>query len=155
MRIFSRIQEAIFGHPRAPENEARIPDVDTRATPPLNVPQPRPHTTPDSNPAKEILPGIPSSPADAKWERSEVDIEQVLRKLAAQQAQQLDWRASIVDLMKLLGIDSSLENRRELARELGYNGEPEDSAAMNTWLHRRVMQELARHGGKVPASLVA
>jgi len=79
----------------------------------------------------------------------------VLESRAAKVSQKLNWRSSIVDLMKLLDIDSSLENRRELARELGYTGSTEDTAAMNVWLHKRVMEELRKNGGKVPASLVA
>jgi hypothetical protein len=69
------------------------------------------------------------------------------------QSQKLNWRTSIVDLMKLVGLDASLENRKELAQELGYSGDSGDSAAMNIWLHKRVMKELAAHGGKVPAAL--
>ena len=65
----------------------------------------------------------------------------------------LNWRTSIVDLMKLLGIDSSLANRKELATELGYTGELDGSAEMNIWLHKAVMRELAANGGKVPADL--
>jgi hypothetical protein len=65
----------------------------------------------------------------------------------------LNWRTSIVDLMKLLGIDSSLDNRKELARELGYTGDLDGSAEMNIWLHKKTMQELARNGGRVPAEL--
>ena len=65
----------------------------------------------------------------------------------------LNWRTSIVDLMKLLGIDSSLDNRKELARELGYTGDLEGSAEMNLWLHKATMKELAKNGGKVPAAL--
>lgn len=79
----------------------------------------------------------------------------MLEARAAANAQKLNWRSSIVDLMKLLDIDSSLENRRELARELGYTGSTEDTATMNVWLHQRVMEELRKNGGKVPASLVA
>jgi hypothetical protein len=65
----------------------------------------------------------------------------------------LNWRTSIVDLMKLLGIDSSLDNRKELARELGYDGDLEGSAEMNIWLHKATMRALAANGGKVPAEL--
>ena len=65
----------------------------------------------------------------------------------------LNWRTSIVDLMKLLGLDSSLDNRKELATELGYTGNKDGSAEMNIWLHREVMRQLAANGGKVPASL--
>jgi hypothetical protein len=84
-----------------------------------------------------------------------VDVEAVLAGLAAKNPQKLNWQFSIVDLMKLLDIDSSLENRKELARELGYTGSTSDSATMNVWLHKRVMQELEKNGGRVPASLVA
>lgn len=65
----------------------------------------------------------------------------------------MNWRTSIVDLMKLLELDSSLERRKELADELGFNGDKSDSAAMNIWLHKAVMRKLAENGGKVPASL--
>jgi hypothetical protein len=77
----------------------------------------------------------------------------ILDGLASQQRQKLDWRHSIVDLMKLLELDSSLENRKELAKELNYTGDTGDSAAMNIWLHKQVMQKLAANGGKVPAEL--
>ena len=86
--------------------------------------------------------------------RQPVDVEAVLKRLAADNKQQLNWQTSIVDLMKLVGMDSSLENRKELARELGYTGDTGDSAAMNIWLHKRVMKELAAHGGKVPANML-
>ena len=74
--------------------------------------------------------------------------------MAARNTQKLNWRTSIVDLMKLLGIDSTLENRKQLAQELGYQEDMSDSAKMNIWLHKRVMRELAANGGKVPASLL-
>jgi len=82
-------------------------------------------------------------------------VDAVLSDLAEKNPQKLNWKTSIVDLMKLVGIDSSLENRKELARELGYTADLNDSASMNIWLHKRVMQELEKNGGKVPASLVA
>ncbi|HUQ10753.1 MAG TPA: DUF3597 domain-containing protein [Steroidobacteraceae bacterium] len=143
MSIFSRIKDAIFGHASAsPAQPAR----------PANQP-PRPSATPASA-------GAPASPANAKWDRpaepaQQVDVDQVLSGLAAKNSQKLNWQTSIVDLMKLLGIDSSLENRKELARELGFTGDTSDSASMNVWLHKRVMQELEKNGGKVPATLVA
>jgi hypothetical protein len=84
---------------------------------------------------------------------SETDVAATLEQRAASHDEQLNWRTSIVDLMKLLGIDSSLENRTELARELGYAGDTNDSATMNIWLHRQVMRELAANGGTVPAEL--
>jgi hypothetical protein len=84
-----------------------------------------------------------------------VDVEAVLTKLAAQKRERLDWRRSIVDLMKVLDLDSSHAARTQLARELHYTGDISDSAAMNIWLHRQVMQKLAENGGKVPADLMA
>jgi hypothetical protein len=82
-----------------------------------------------------------------------VDIEAVLNNLASQRKEKLDWRRSIVDLMKLLDLDSSMQARKELAKELGYTGSTDDSATMNIWLHKQVMQKLAANGGKVPAEL--
>lgn len=83
----------------------------------------------------------------------EVDVEAVLTQMQAGNGQQLNWRTSIVDLLKLLELESSLEARKELAAELHYTGNTEDSAAMNVWLHRAVMQKLAQNGGKVPENL--
>ena len=84
-----------------------------------------------------------------------VDVEAVLKGMEANAGQKLDWRNSIVDLMKLLNLDSSLQNRQELAKELKYTGNTDDSASMNIWLHKQVMQKLAENGGKVPDSLKA
>ncbi|MDM0108835.1 DUF3597 domain-containing protein [Variovorax sp. J22R24] len=84
---------------------------------------------------------------------SEVDVEGMLNGLAAKSSEKLNWRTSIVDLMKLLGLDSSLTARKELAQELHYSGDMNDSAAMNIWLHRQVMTKVAANGGKVPADL--
>jgi len=78
----------------------------------------------------------------------------VLAKLAAANKEKLDWRKSIVDLMKLLNLDSSLAARKELAHELHYTGDTGDSAATNIWLHAQVMHKLAENGGKVPADLL-
>ena len=138
MSIFTRIKDAIFGNATPVEAVAPKPAAASKSA---------------------TTSGIPASPADAKWERAvdvrEVDVEAVLELRSANKPQKLNWRTSIVDLMKLLDIDSSLENRRELARELGYTGSTEDTAAMNVWLHARVMEELRKSGGRVPASLVA
>ena len=84
---------------------------------------------------------------------AKVDVEAVLTKMAAANKEKLDWRKSIVDLMKLLNLDSSLSARKELAKELHYTGDMGDSASMNIWLHKQVMQKLAENGGKVPDSL--
>jgi hypothetical protein len=83
----------------------------------------------------------------------QVDVEQVLTTMQAQSGQQLNWRSSIVDLLKLLNLDSSLQARKQLAGELNYTGDTNDSASMNIWLHKQVMTKLAQNGGKVPADL--
>jgi Domain of unknown function (DUF3597) len=137
MSIFTRIKDAIFGH---------AADATKPSAPAPSVPKPQ---TTGYAPA-----GIPASPANAKWD-APVDVEKILGELAEKNPQKLNWKTSIVDLMKLLGIDSSLQNRKELAGELGFTGDQGDSASMNIWLHKRVMQELEKNGGKVPASLVA
>ena len=82
-----------------------------------------------------------------------VDVEAVLKDMASKSGQKLDYRRSIVDLMKLLDLDSSLTARKELAKELNYTGDTNDSAAMNVWLHKQVMRKLAENGGKVPDDL--
>ena len=82
-----------------------------------------------------------------------VDVAPILDKAVAAKGEKLDWKHSIVDLMKALDIDSSLSARKELAKELGYTGDTNDSASMNIWLHKQVMQKLAENGGKVPDSL--
>ena len=84
-----------------------------------------------------------------------VDVTAILDKLAAANTQKLDWRHSIVDLMKLVGMDSSLGARRELAADLKYSGDTGDTATMNLWLHKEVMKKLAENGGKVPQELLA
>lgn len=101
-----------------------------------------PQAAPQSAPAA-------SAPAAVQ----QVDVEQILTNMQAQSGQQLNWRSSIVDLLKLLGLDSSLQARKELAAELNYSGDTNDSASMNIWLHRQVMNKLAANGGKVPADL--
>ena len=82
-----------------------------------------------------------------------VDVEAVLTGMAEKNPQKLDWRHSIVDVMKLLDLDSSLSARKQLADELHYTGDKEDSASMNIWLHKQVMTKLAENGGKVPEDL--
>ena len=90
-----------------------------------------------------------------KKERDERDVEAILQKLAAEQREDFDWKKSIVDLMKLLKLDSSLGARKQLAQELGYTGALDGSPEMNVWLHKQVMTKLAESGGKVPDSLKA
>ena len=83
-----------------------------------------------------------------------VDVEEILDGMEGDGDQELNWRESIVDLMKLLKMDSSLGERKALATELGYTGDMKDSAKMNVWLHKQVMTKLAQNGGKVPADLI-
>ena len=94
-----------------------------------------------------------AAPAATPAQMSDVDVEAVMNNLAAKNPEKLDWRRSIVDLMKLLNLNSSFSARKELAKELGYTGDSNDSATMNVWLHKQVMQKLAANGGKVPADL--
>jgi hypothetical protein len=92
--------------------------------------------------------------AGAETAAGQADVEQALESISREKGNpNLNWRTSIVDLMKLLDLDSSLSNRAELATELGYQGEKNGSAEMNVWLHRRVMEELEKGGGRVPDSL--
>lgn len=97
-------------------------------------------------------PGTTPGPASSA---APVDIAATLDKLAASHGEKLDWKHSIVDLMKLVGMDSSLASRKELASDLHYTGDTNDSAAMNMWLHKEVMKKLAANGGHVPAELLA
>ena len=99
--------------------------------------------------AAASAPAAPPAPVHL----SEVDVEAILNGKAQQSGQPLNWRTSIVDLLKLLDLDSSLQSRKDLAKELHYSGDTADSASMNIWLHRQVMNKLAQNGGKVPADL--
>lgn len=134
MGIFSAIKDAIFGHKEAPKAEA-----------PAQTP-----AQPQSPAMPQMGQPAPAAPAPA----APVDVEAVLTSISqAKGNPDLNWRTSIVDLMKLLDLDSSLDNRKELATELGYTGAKDGSAEMNIWLHKAVMKELEKNGGKVPAGL--
>jgi hypothetical protein len=155
MSIFSAIKNAIFGHKTAETEAPRSTQAGSTTHPTGTAPpkNPMPGFGQSASATQASTPGIPASPTQAKWER-EVDVELVLESMASKNPQKLNWRTSIVDLMKLVGMDSSFENRKELARELGYAGDTADSGAMNIWLHKRVMKELAAHGGKVPPNML-
>jgi 3-oxoacyl-ACP reductase-like protein len=135
MGIFAKIKNAIFGHKAAAPAPAAVP---TPSQAPA-APTPQAHA--------------PATPAPAAPQQT-VDVEAVLEDLGSHNSQHLNWRTSIVDLMKLVGMESSLTERKELAKELGYTGALDGSAAMNIWLHKRVLQELAHNGGKVPVALL-
>ena len=134
MSIFGKIKDAIFGHKTDPAARPQIP-AGMEGGPPAGT-QPAPAPT---------VGGTSGGP---------VDVEQNLKDIAAQKGNpDLNYKSSIVDLMKLLGMDSSLDHRQELATELGYTGAKDGSAEMNIWLHKEVMRQLAVNGGKVPATL--
>ena len=123
MSIFGKIMSAIFG------------------------------TKADAAPAGGGAATGPGSSAGSAAPAATVDVAPILDKAVAAKGEKLEWRTSIVDLMKALDIDSSLGARKELAKELGYTGDSNDSASMNIWLHKQVMTKLAANGGKLPADI--
>lgn len=131
MSIFGDIMSKIFHHPKA-QSAAAAPQAA------------QPQTVPAAAAAPAAAPQAPPP---------QVDVAAVLDAMAQDNAEQLDWRKSIVDLMKLLSLDSSLTARKQLAGELNYTGDTSDSASMNIWLHKQVMTKLAENGGIVPDSL--
>ena len=139
MSIFGDIMSAIFGR----SAKAETPAAGTQGP-----------ATPAGSPAappSAATPSAPSAPAAAP--AAPVDVAAVLDALAKKNKQKLNWRKSIVDLMKLLDLDSSQTARKKLAEELHYSGDTKDSAKMYVWLHKQVMIKLAAKGGKVPADL--
>ena len=130
MGIFGNLMAKIRGH------SARAAEAKTNAAVAANAPA---ASAPSMAPAPDA---------------AVVDIEAVLTDMASANKQTLDWRHSIVDLLKLVGMESSLTERKALAAELGYTGSTDDSAAMNIWLHKEVMKKMSENGGKVPASLL-
>ncbi|MFK0300455.1 DUF3597 domain-containing protein [Brevundimonas sp. NPDC090276] len=103
-------------------------------------------------PAPTAAPVAPQA-APAAAPAPEVDVAGILDFMNDQRAQKLNWRTSIVDLMKLVGLESSLAERKELADELGYTGDKSDSASMNIWLHAQVIQKIRDNGGRLPTDL--
>ena len=148
MSIFANILHSLGIGERAK------PAPDVRPYGPRTVPPGAPGTAEAF--AKEAAAKAPPSatiPA-TKAAISEVDVVAQLEKRAAAHGETLNWRTSIVDLMKLLDMDSSLSERKELAKELGYSGDMSDSASMNIWLHKEVLKRIAANGGNVPANLL-
>jgi hypothetical protein len=133
MSIFGKIKDAIFGRKAKAQTAPQRP-----AQPTGQQPSAQPSAMPQMN--------QPAPPQD-------VDVDAILADAAAGKSEKLNYKSSIVDLMKLLGLDPSLANRKELAEELGYQGARDGSAEMNIWLHKRVMEELEKNGGKVSAAL--
>jgi hypothetical protein len=128
MSVFGKIMGAIFGHGSA------------QAAP----------TSPTATPGTTASPSV--TPANAPPMQT-VDVAAIVDKAVAAKGEKLAWRTSIVDLRKALDLDSSLAARKELAKELKYTGDTNDSATMNIWLHKQVMAKLAANGGKLPADI--
>jgi hypothetical protein len=144
MSLFANLMGLIFKHAGAapaPSTPAAAQPAATPSTPP-SAPGTAPSTAPAAN---TPAPSTTAAP---------VDVGAILDGLAAKSSEQLDWKHSIVDLMKLVGMDSSLGARKELAAELKYPGDTNDSATMNVWLHKAVLQKLVDNGGKIPAGLI-
>jgi Domain of unknown function (DUF3597) len=157
MSIFGRIKSAIFGEAQAAEAAAPAQTSTAPATSAPTAPTPAPASGASSTAAASPAPTTNPAPPPAKPAAAQtqpVDIEQMLNAAVKKSGQKLDWRHSIVDLMKALGMDASLAERKELAGELGYGGDTGDSAKMNTFLHKALMKKLAENGGKVPADLL-
>lgn len=154
MGILSNIFHKIFpsSHPAAQNSSQAAPGAQQRAPQPPQQPAQQPAPQPAQQPAQQPQ-ATPAASAPAAAPMQQVDVEAVLNGMQQQSGQQLNWRTSIVDLLKLLGLDSSLQARKELAAELQYTGDTNDSASMNIWLHKQVMRKLAENGGKVPADL--
>ncbi len=132
MSIFGMIKDAIWGHKPAP--------VEAAPTPAAAAPAPAPAAAPAAAPA-------PAAPA------AKIDVNAVLTQKAAEKGQPLNWQTSIVDLLKLLNLDSSLTARKELGSELNVHTGADGTAEQNIALHKAVMQKLAENGGKVPDSM--
>jgi 3-oxoacyl-ACP reductase-like protein len=142
MGIFDKIKDAIFGRAEATE----IKTTPAAAAAPA---------APAASPAASPTPAAPTPVTSAApTPSSPIDVAPILDAAAAKSGQKLDWRKSIVDLLKALDIDSSLAARKELADELGYTGAKDGSAEMNIWLHKAFLKKLSENGGKVPAELL-
>jgi hypothetical protein len=141
MSIFGKIMSAVFGHAAG-------------ATPAGGGTTAGGAAPAGGAPAGGASAGTAASPATPSAAPAQsVDVASIVDKAVAAHHEKLEWRTSIVDLMKALDIDSSLAARKELAKELGYTGDTNDSASMNVWLHKQVMAKLAANGGKLPPEI--
>ena len=140
MGLFNNLMSKIFNHGGATSHGAAAPAPAGSAPAAGSAPQPG---------ASAATGGTPAAVGQ------NVDVAAVLEEMAAKNPEHLDWKKSIVDLMKLVGMDSSLSARKELAKDLHYTGDTNDSASMNMWLHKEVMKKLAENGGKVPQDLLS
>jgi Domain of unknown function (DUF3597) len=148
MGMLTNLISKIFGHASAapPATGAPANTVIESATAPSA-------TTSASSAVSPATPA-PAATTAAAAPAPTVDVSAILDSLAAKNPEKLDWKTSIVDLMKLVDMDSSLSARKKLATELHYSGDENDSATMNVWLHKQVLKELAEHGGKIPPELL-
>jgi Domain of unknown function (DUF3597) len=156
MSIFGKIASAIFGVTPAHADEVPKSQQVSVAAGAIPVAP----ATPAAAAAPSVVaaaaaaaPSVAAAVTPPAAAKPTVDVAKVLDGIADAQDEELDWRKSIVDLMKLLKLDSSLKSRKELATELKYTGDMGDSASMNIWLHKQVMTKLAENGGVVPADL--
>ena len=146
MGLLSNLMSKIFSHSGATTVAAAAAagaSAAPAAAPSATGPQPA-GAPPGAAPA--AAPAAPAKP---------VDVTAILDGLAAKNPEKLDWKKSIVDLMKLVGMDSGFGARKQLAKELNYTGDPNDSASMNVWLHKQVLIKIAENGGKVPQELLS
>jgi hypothetical protein len=153
MGVFDTIKKAIFGEARAETVAVPTPAPAPGAVVPPSGTSTAPATSPAGTTGGQSTTGI-GSPSSSGATTQFVDVAPILDRAVQASGQQLDWKTSIVDLLKALKIDSSLGSRKELARELGYSGDTNDSPTMNIWLHKAVIKKLSENGGKVPADLL-
>jgi hypothetical protein len=144
MGLLSNLMSKIFSHSSA---TVAATGAGTAAAP---AAAPSPGAGQAAPPPVAAAPAAPPSASPKP-----VDVAAILDGLAARNPEKLDWKTSIVDLMKLVGMDSSFKARKQLAQELNYTGDPNDSASMNVWLHKQVMIKIAQNGGKVPQELLS
>jgi Domain of unknown function (DUF3597) len=149
MGMLTSLISKIFGHAGATPSATPEPPNTTilSATAPSA-------TTPAASAVSPATPAPATTPDPAAAPAQTVDVPAILDSLAAKNPEKLDWKKSIVDLMKLVDMDSSLSARKKLATELNYSGDENDSATMNVWLHKQVLRELSEHGGKIPPELL-
>ncbi len=144
MKLFNTLMSKIFGKDPTPASASSSGPSTPGAGAPAS----------SSMPPAGSASTMPAASSGGAPPVASVDINAVLNAMASRNAEKLDWKKSIVDLMKLVGMDSSLASRKELATELGYTGDKNDSATMNIWLHKQVLKKLAENGGKVPQDLL-
>jgi hypothetical protein len=148
MGMFSNLMAKIFGHASAPAAAPTSPSTTIESA---TAPSP---TTPAASAVSPATAAPAANPDADPAPAQTVDVPAILDALAAKNPEKLDWKKSIVDLLKLVDMDSSLSARKQLATELHYPGDENDSASMNVWLHKQVLRELSAHGGKIPGELL-